>query len=53
MWLFPGLSYAVIGAVLGVLALLAFMPDQRSTLLLSGASVAIVFVALAATRRRY
>jgi GABA permease len=46
MWLFPWLSYGVIGAILGVLLLMGVLPDQRSTLLLSGLSVAIVFAAL-------
>ena len=47
MWLFPGLSYGVIGGILAVLALLAFIPDQRITLGLSALTVAAVFGALA------
>ncbi len=51
VWLFPALSYGVIGAILAVLALLAFIPDQRMTLALSALAVATVFGALAVKRR--
>jgi L-asparagine transporter-like permease len=46
MWLFPWLSYAVVAAIVGVLVLLAFIPDQQSTLLLSGLTVFSVLGAL-------
>lgn len=52
MWCFPWLSYAVIAAIVGVLALLAFIPDQRPTLLLSGLTVLVVFGALRLRPRR-
>lgn len=42
MWLFPGLSYAVIAGIGGVLILMAVIPDQRTQLALSGLSVAVV-----------
>ncbi len=51
MWLFPALSYGVVVAILGVLGLLALMPEQRGTLLLSAATVSVVFAALALRRR--
>jgi L-asparagine transporter-like permease len=43
MWAFPWLSYLVIAGIVGVLILLAFIPDQQSTLALSGLTVAVVF----------
>jgi len=46
MWFFPWLSYAVVGGIVGVLVLLAFIPDQQSTLLLSGITVLSVLAAL-------
>ena len=51
MWLFPWLSYAVIGAIIAVLILLVLMPDQRNTLMLSALSVLVVFATLAIRRR--
>lgn len=51
MWLFPWLSYAVIGGILGVLVLLAFIPDQQMTLALSLLTVLVVLGALAFRRR--
>lgn len=51
MWLFPWLSYAVIGGILGVLVLLAFIPDQQTTLVLSLLTVLVVLGALAVRRR--
>ncbi len=51
MWLFPWLSYAVIGGVAIVLALMAFEPDQRTQLLWSMLSVAFVAVAWRLRRR--
>jgi GABA permease len=51
MWLFPWLSYAVIGGILGVLVLLAFIPDQQMTLALSLLTVLVVLGALAVRRR--
>jgi L-asparagine transporter-like permease len=52
MWLFPGLSYAVIAGIVGVLVLLAFIPDQQSTLALSALTVVLVFAALWLRERR-
>jgi L-asparagine transporter-like permease len=46
MWLFPWLSYAVVLAILGVLVLLAFIPGEELTLLLSGLTLASVLAAL-------
>ncbi len=51
MWLFPWLSYAVIGGIFGVLVLLAFIPDQQMTLALSLLTVLVVLGALAVRRR--
>jgi len=51
MWLFPWLSYAVIAAIIGVLVLLAFIPDQQVTLALSMFTVLVVLGALAIRRR--
>jgi len=51
MWLFPWLSYAVIGGIFGVLVLLAFIPDQQTTLALSLLTVLVVLGALAVRRR--
>jgi GABA permease len=42
MWLFPYLSWAVIGGILLVLALMAFEPDLRAQLIWSGLSIAVV-----------
>ena len=42
MWLFPWLSYAVILAMVGVLATLAMVPEQRTSMLLSALALAIV-----------
>jgi len=52
MWFFPWLSYAVIAGLVGVLVLLAFIPDQQSTLALSALTVAVVFGALWLRNRR-
>jgi L-asparagine transporter-like permease len=52
MWLYPWLSYAVIAGIVGVLVLLAFIPDQQSTLLLSGLTVVFVFGALVLRNRQ-
>jgi L-asparagine transporter-like permease len=52
MWLFPWLSYAVVVGIIGVLGLLAFIPDQQSTLLLSGLTVLAVLGALRLRNRR-
>lgn len=46
MWLYPWLSYGVVAGIVGVLVLLAFIPDQQTTLLLSGLTVASVLGAL-------
>jgi L-asparagine transporter-like permease len=52
MWLFPWLSYAVIVGILAVLVLLAFIPDQQLTLLMSVLTLAFVLAALFLRRRR-
>jgi len=52
MWLFPWLSYAVIAAIAGVLVLLAFLPEQQTTLALSAVTVLVVFGALWLHRTR-
>lgn len=46
VWLFPWLSYATICLLAGVLLVLAWMPDQRLMLILSGAPIIAVFAAL-------
>ncbi len=51
MWLFPWLSYAVIAGIIGVLLLLAFIPDQQITLALSMVTVLVVLAALAIRRK--
>jgi GABA permease len=51
MWLFPWLSYAVIAGIVGVLVLLAFIPEQQMTLALSFVTVLVVLGALALRRR--
>jgi GABA permease len=50
VWLFPWLSYASIVLMVGVLVVLASMPEQRLLLTLSAATVMIVFGALWAHR---
>jgi L-asparagine transporter-like permease len=46
MWFFPWLSYAVVVAIVGVLVLLAFIPGEELTLLLSGFTLLSVLAAL-------
>ena len=45
MWLFPGLSYAVIAGIVAVLVLMAFTPDQFVQVALSAVSVVFILVA--------
>jgi GABA permease len=45
MWLFPGLSYAVIGGIAAVLALMAVTPGQLVQVALSALSVAFILAA--------
>jgi GABA permease len=45
MWLFPYLSWAVIGGIALVLVLMAFEPDLRAQLIWSGLSAAVVAAA--------
>jgi GABA permease len=45
MWLFPGLSYAVIGGIVAVLALMAATPGQFTQVALSALSVAFIMAA--------
>ena len=51
MWLFPGLSYATIAAIVVVLVAMAFVPDLRPQAIASAATVAIVTSAWAILRR--
>lgn len=51
MWLFPYLSWAVIGGIVLVLVLMAFEPDLRVQLIWSGLSVAVVGAAYLIRRR--
>ena len=51
MWLFPYLSWAVIGGIALVLALMAFEPDLRAQLIWSGLSAAVVAAAYLIRRR--
>jgi GABA permease len=51
MWLFPWLSYAVIGGIGFVLVLMAFAPDQRIQLILTGLSILVALGAYALRRR--
>jgi AAT family amino acid transporter/GABA permease len=51
MWLFPGLSYATIAAIVVVLVAMAFVPDLRPQAIASAATVAIVTTAWAILRR--
>jgi L-asparagine transporter-like permease len=51
MWLFPYLSWTVIGGILLVLALMAFEPDLRVQLIWSGLSAAVVGAAYLIRRR--
>jgi GABA permease len=52
MWWFPWLSYLVIAGIVFVLILMAFTPNQRIQLTLSGLSVVITLAAFAIRRRR-
>ena len=45
MWLFPWLSYVVIAAIITILVLLAWMPEQRALVALSALAVTTVFAA--------
>ena len=51
MWLFPYLSWAVIGGIVLVLTLMAFEPDLRAQLIWSGLSAAVVAGAYLIRRR--
>jgi GABA permease len=51
MWLFPWLSWLVVGGIVVVLILMALTPDLRKQLLWSTVSVVIVAVAYVARRR--
>lgn len=52
MWLFPGLSYAVIAAIVGVLVAMAFQEGLRTQLLASLISLAVVSAAHLLVRKR-
>jgi len=52
MWLFPYLSWAVIGGIVLVLVLMAFEPDLRAQLIWSGLSAAVVGAAYLIRRRQ-
>jgi GABA permease len=45
MWLFPGLSYMVIGGIVAVLVLMAATPGQFIQVALSAVSVAFILAA--------
>lgn len=45
MWLYPWLSYAVVAAIVMILSLLAWMPNQRAPLVMSAVAAAAVIVA--------
>jgi GABA permease len=52
MWMFPWLSYAVIGGIILVLVVMAFTPDQRQQLAASALSVLIATAAWFVRRSR-
>jgi GABA permease len=52
MWLYPWLTLVAIAAMVGILAAMVFIPDQRTPLAAGLASLAIA-VALFAVRRRF
>jgi GABA permease len=51
MWLFPALSYGVIGMIAFVLILMAFTPDLRVQIALSTLSVLVIAASFAMRRR--
>jgi GABA permease len=51
MWCYPGLTYAAIAAIVGVIASMAFIDDTRSQLVLSVASAAAVLAGYAVKLR--
>ena len=51
MWLFPWLSWLVVGGIVVVLILMALTPELRQQLLWSTASAAIVAIAYLVRRR--
>jgi LPXTG-motif cell wall-anchored protein len=53
MWFFPWLSYGVVAGIAGVLVLLAFIPEQQGTLLLSGLTLLVVLAGLVLRKRRF
>jgi GABA permease len=42
MWLYPGLTLVAIAMMLGIVAAMAFIPDQRLPLLFGVASAAVM-----------
>jgi GABA permease len=51
MWLFPGLSYMTVAAMLAILAAMAFTPSLRSQLFATLALLALALVCFAVLRR--
>lgn len=51
MWLFPWLSYATVAVIIAVLVAMVYMPDQRSQVVMSSLSLAIVSVCYFLFRR--
>ena len=51
MWLYPGLTYAAIAGIVGVIASMAFVADTRSQLLLSVLSAAALLASYAIKTR--
>jgi GABA permease len=53
MWLFPYLTVVVMAAIVAVLVLMAFDPDQQSAIFLSLASAVVIVVAGVIVQRRH
>lgn len=54
MWLFPGLTYAIIVVIVGILCAMLFMPDHRSEIIATGIlAVLVVLAGLLVHRRQH
>ena len=53
MWLFPGLTIVVMVAIVTILVLMAFDPDQQQAILLSVVSAAVIIAAGVYVQRRH
>lgn len=51
MWAYPYLTWVAIAGMISILVAMAFIPDQRKPLWLGVASLAVLLVAYALTRR--